>query len=151
VGGPHEPYRQSQRFDIYADVVAKLKETGKVYESFSTAEEIEARNLAAGRDPKVGYDNFDRELTDKQKAAFRAEGREPALRLRVPDEDITGDGYAELVVANALSRVWLVPEVSADGVELRGRQRLGAPDVGRHAGRKTARAKAPNHSPPTTA
>jgi glutamyl-tRNA synthetase len=89
VGGPHEPYRQSQRFDIYAEVVAKLVETGKVYESFSTGEEIEARNLAAGRDPKVGYDNFDRDLTDAQKAAFRAEGREPALRLRVPDEDIT--------------------------------------------------------------
>lgn len=89
VGGPHEPYRQSQRFGIYADVVAKLVETGKVYESFSTGEEIEARNLAAGRDPKVGYDNFDRDLTDEQKAAFRAEGREPALRLRVPDEDIT--------------------------------------------------------------
>ena len=51
MGGPHEPYRQSQRFDIYADVVAKLVETGKVYESFSTGEEIEARNLAAGRDP----------------------------------------------------------------------------------------------------
>ncbi|CAB4891324.1 MAG: glutamate--tRNA ligase [Actinobacteria bacterium] len=91
VGGPHEPYRQSQRSEIYRDVVSKLMETGKVYESFSTPEEIEARNVAAGRDPKVGYDNSDRDLTDEQKAAFRAEGREPALRLRVPDEDITFD------------------------------------------------------------
>jgi len=91
VGGPHEPYRQSQRYDIYRDVVAKLIETGHVYESFSTPEEIEARNLARGLDPKVGYDNFDRDLTDAQKAAFRAEGREPALRLRVPDEDISFD------------------------------------------------------------
>ena len=91
VGGPHEPYRQSQRFDVYAKVVETLKEAGHVYESFSTPEEIEARNLAKGLDPKVGYDNFDRDLTDEQKAAFRAEGREPALRLRVPDEDITFD------------------------------------------------------------
>lgn len=91
VGGPHEPYRQSQRFDIYRDVVEKLRETGKVYESFSTPEEIEARNLAAGRDPKMGYDNFDRDLTEEHKAAFRAQGREPALRLRVPDEDIAFD------------------------------------------------------------
>ena len=60
VGGPHEPYRQSQRSAIYAEVIEKLKATGKVYESFSTPEEIEARNLAAGKDPKVGYDNFDR-------------------------------------------------------------------------------------------
>lgn len=91
VGGPHEPYRQSQRYDIYREVVSKLVETGHVYESFSTPEEIEARNIAKGLDPKVGYDNFDRDLTDEQKAAFRAEGREPALRLRVPDEDITFD------------------------------------------------------------
>ena len=91
VGGPHEPYRQSQRSDIYTEVIEKLKATGRVYESFSTPEEIEARNLAAGKDPKVGYDNFDRNLTEEQKAAFRAEGRQPALRVRVPDEDITFD------------------------------------------------------------
>jgi glutamyl-tRNA synthetase len=91
VGGPNPPYRQSERMDIYRDVVDKLVASGHVYESFSTPEEIEARNLAAGRDPKVGYDNFDRDLTDEQKAAFRADGRVPALRLRVPDEDITFD------------------------------------------------------------
>ena len=91
VGGPHGPYRQSQRSDIYKEVIEKLKATGRVYESFSTPEEIEARNLAAGKDPKVGYDNFDRNLTEEQKAAFRAEGRLPALRVRVPDEDITFD------------------------------------------------------------
>ena len=91
VGGPNPPYRQSERIDIYRDVVEKLVATGHVYESFSTPEEIEERNRAAGRDPKVGYDNADRNLTPEQKAAFRAEGREPALRLRVPDEDITFD------------------------------------------------------------
>jgi glutamyl-tRNA synthetase len=91
VGGPHEPYRQSQRSAIYADVIEKLKATGKVYESFSTPEEIEARNLAAGKDPKVGYDNFDRDLSEEQRDAFRAEGRQPALRVRVPDEDISFD------------------------------------------------------------
>ncbi len=42
-------------------------------------------------DPKLGYDNHDRDLTDAQKAAFRAEGREPVLRLRMPDEDIVCD------------------------------------------------------------
>jgi glutamyl-tRNA synthetase len=91
VGGPHGPYRQSQRSDIYKDVIEKLKATGRVYESFSTPEEIEARNIAAGKDPKVGYDNFDRDLTEEQKTAFRTEGRQPALRVRVPDEDITFD------------------------------------------------------------
>jgi glutamyl-tRNA synthetase len=89
VGGPYAPYRQSERQDIYADVVRRLVEGGHLYESFSTADEIEARHRAAGRDPKLGYDNADRDLTDDQKAAFRAEGRTPVLRLRMPDEDIT--------------------------------------------------------------
>lgn len=89
VGGPHGPYRQSQRDDIYQGVVEKLRASGHLYESFATGEEIEARNAANGRDPKQGYDNFERDLTDEQRAAYRAEGREPALRLRVPDTDLS--------------------------------------------------------------
>jgi glutamyl-tRNA synthetase len=91
VGGPHGPYRQSQRGDIYRELIERLKESGHIYESFATGEEIEARNISLGRDPKLGYDNFERDLTDDQKAAFRAEGREPALRLRVPDDDLSFD------------------------------------------------------------
>ena len=93
-GGPHAPYRQSQRGDIYAGVLQQLIASGAVYESYSTAEEIDARNEANGRAKQLGYDNHDRTLTDEQKAAFRAEGREPAWRLRVPDEDLT---YVDLI------------------------------------------------------
>ncbi|MDP4334542.1 glutamate--tRNA ligase [Curtobacterium sp. A7_M15] len=88
-GGPHGPYRQSERSDVYEDVIAKLKASGHVYESFVTPEEMEARNKAAGRDPKQGYDNHERELTDAERQAFRDQGREPALRLRVPDRDLS--------------------------------------------------------------
>jgi glutamyl-tRNA synthetase len=91
VGGPHEPYRQSQRTDIYLGVIEKLVASGHVYESYSNAEEIDARNEAAGRPKQHGYDNFDRDLSAEQRAAFRAEGREPALRLRVPDTDLSFD------------------------------------------------------------
>jgi len=89
VGGPNEPYRQSQRTGIYLEVIEKLKASGHLYESFATGEEIEARNIAAGRDPKQGYDNFERDLPDEQRAAYLAEGRQPALRLRVPDTDLS--------------------------------------------------------------
>ncbi|BBY79277.1 glutamate--tRNA ligase [Mycolicibacterium pulveris] len=89
IGGPYGPYRQSERGDIYRDVLNRLLESGEVYEAFSTAEEVEARHVAAGRNPKLGYDNFDRDLTEAQRAAFLAEGRRPVLRLRMPDEDIT--------------------------------------------------------------
>ena len=52
----------------------RLLAAGEAYEAFSTPEEVEARHVAAGRNPKLGYDNFDRDLTDEQRAAFLAEG-----------------------------------------------------------------------------
>ncbi|AWB95816.1 glutamate--tRNA ligase [Agromyces badenianii] len=94
VGGPHAPYRQSQRGEIYHEIIERLKASGHLYESYSTAEEIDARNEANGRPKQLGYDNFDRDLTDEQRAAFRADGREPALRLRVPEADL---GFDDLV------------------------------------------------------
>jgi len=89
VGGPYGPYRQSQRGEIYRDVMARLLESGDAYPAYSTPDEVEARHIAAGRNPKLGYDNFDRGLTDAQRAAFDAQGRKPVLRLRMPDEDIS--------------------------------------------------------------
>jgi glutamyl-tRNA synthetase len=91
IGGDYGPYRQSLRRDIYADVAARLLEAGELYEAYSTNEEVEARRRAAGQDPKLGYDNFDRDLTGEQVAAFHAEGRKPVLRLRMPDHDLSWD------------------------------------------------------------
>jgi glutamyl-tRNA synthetase len=89
VGGPNEPYRQSERTDIYLEVIENLKASGHIYESFLTGEEIDERNKANGRAVQLGYDNSERDLSEEQKAAYKAEGRSPALRLRVPDVDIT--------------------------------------------------------------
>ena len=55
IGGPHAPYRQSQRTDLYVDVAARLREAGLAYPCYCTNDEIDARNKAAGRPP--GYDN----------------------------------------------------------------------------------------------
>ncbi|BBX71070.1 glutamate--tRNA ligase [Mycolicibacterium psychrotolerans] len=91
VGGLYEPYRQSGRRELYTDVLNRLIDAGDAYEAFSTAEEVEARHLAAGRNPKLGYDNYDRDLNDEQRAALRAEGRQAVVRLRMPDADMTWD------------------------------------------------------------
>lgn len=107
VGGPHGPYRQSERGPRYADALARLVEAGEVYESFSSAAEIEARHRAAGRDPKLGYDNADRDLTDAQREAFRAEGRSPVYRLRMPERDIT---FTDLVRGDVTFRAGTVPD-----------------------------------------
>jgi glutamyl-tRNA synthetase len=107
VGGPYGPYRQSLRRDTYADVATRLVDAGLAYESFSTPEEVEARHRAAGRDPKLGYDNHDRDLSAQERDAYRAEGREPVLRLRMPDEDIT---FGDLVRGEVTFRAGSVPD-----------------------------------------
>ncbi len=84
-GGPHGPYRQSERSDIYQGIIDQLLAAGYLYESYITAEEMAERNRTMGRDEKQGYDNHERDLTEEQKAAYRAEGRTPALRLKVPE------------------------------------------------------------------
>jgi glutamyl-tRNA synthetase len=118
VGGPDEPYRQSKRGEIYADIARRLLDAGELYESFATPEEVEARRRAAGQDPKLGYDNADRALTDGEKAAFRTEGREPVLRLRMPDHDIT---FTDLVRGEIVFKAGSVPDpvlVRANGAPL---------------------------------
>ncbi|WP_194834655.1 glutamate--tRNA ligase [Nocardia sp. XZ_19_369] len=107
VGGPYEPYRQSLRKDLHLDVVRRLLEAGEAYESFSTPEEVEARHRAAGRDPKLGYDNYDRELTAQQIEAYRDAGRPAVIRLRMPDEDLS---WHDLVRGETTFKAGTVPD-----------------------------------------
>ena len=92
VGGPFAPYRQSERYDKYADVAARLLEAGRAYHCYCSADELDERNEKArseGRAP--GYDGHCRELGDEQRAAYEAEGRRPVVRFRMPDQAITFD------------------------------------------------------------
>ncbi|MCF3964395.1 glutamate--tRNA ligase [Streptomyces fuscigenes] len=90
IGGPHAPYRQSQRMDIYRDVAERLLAGGHAYRCYCTTEELDERReaaRAAGR--PSGYDGHCRDLTAEQVAAYEAEGREPIVRFRMPDGPIT--------------------------------------------------------------
>lgn len=92
VGGPHAPYRQSERYGIYADVAQKLVSAGRAYHCYCSQEELEERNQAAraeGRTP--GYDGHCRSLSEEQHAAYESQGRKPVIRFRMPDRAITFD------------------------------------------------------------
>ena len=90
VGGPHAPYRQSQRMDRYADVARRLQEAGHAYRCYCTTEELDTRREAARAAGKPsGYDGKCRELSAEQIAAYEAEGRTPIVRFRMPDRPIT--------------------------------------------------------------
>jgi len=90
VGGPDGPYKQSERGDIYRDVLARLAASSYTYDCFCTTEEVDARRKASGSKVQ-GYDGFCRELSAEQRAAFEAEGRSPVVRFRMPDGSITWD------------------------------------------------------------
>lgn len=92
VGGPHAPYRQSERMHIYRDVAARLIDAGFAYRCYCTPDELEAEREAqkqAGRTP--GYSGRCRGLAAEHEANLRAEGREPAIRFRMPGHDFTWD------------------------------------------------------------
>ncbi|GAB3123211.1 glutamate--tRNA ligase [Streptomyces calidiresistens] len=90
VGGPHEPYRQSQRMEIYADVARRLQDAGHAYRCYCSANELaERREAARAAGRPSGYEGTCRDLSAERIAAYEAEGRTPIVRFRMPDEPIT--------------------------------------------------------------
>ena len=88
VGGPHAPYRQSQRLEVYRSTTERLLDQGDAYRCYCTPEELEERRaaaLAAGEQP--GYDGRCRELSPAARAAHEAAGRPSAVRFAMPDEE----------------------------------------------------------------
>jgi glutamyl-tRNA synthetase len=106
VGGPHGPYRQSERTELYRDVLARLAESKFTYDCYCTTDEVTARRRAAGSKVQ-GYDGFCRELADDQVAAFQAEGRAPVVRFRMPDGSIT---WHDLVRGDITFETEFVPD-----------------------------------------
>ncbi|MCX6542892.1 MAG: glutamate--tRNA ligase [Acidobacteria bacterium] len=91
VGGPHGPYRQSERLGLYASYARALIEQGAAYHCFCTTEQIEADRRAAmeaGRPPK--YVGRCRDLPPDQASERVAAGESAVIRLRVPENrDVT--------------------------------------------------------------
>jgi len=83
-GGPHGPYRQSERLDLYRAAAERLLAEGKAYPCFCSDEELEQRRqaaLAAGRPPH--YDGRCCGLPPPERAARLSAGEPHSIRLRV--------------------------------------------------------------------
>jgi len=87
-GGPHGPYRQSERLEIYAAKALALIESGHAYRCYCTPEELEERKQAQmARGEAPGYDGRCRTLTDVERAAFETQGRPSVIRFHMPERD----------------------------------------------------------------
>ncbi|OJY69748.1 MAG: glutamate--tRNA ligase [Sphingobium sp. 66-54] len=79
--------RQSQRFALYEARFAALREAGRVYPCYETAQELDLRRkVLLGRGLPPVYDRAALSLTTDQIAAFEAEGRPPHWRFKLDHE-----------------------------------------------------------------
>ena len=90
VGGDNGPYLQSQRLHIYAEWAQKFLDQKDAYHCYCTPAELEAtRDAQRAANVAPGYDGKCRNLTAEQIAAYKAEGREAVVRMRMPDGSTT--------------------------------------------------------------
>ena len=96
VGGPHAPYRQSERRDIYLKYAKQLVESGWAYYAFDTAEELDAlRKEYEARGETFAYNYSIREklptslsLSKEEVAARIARGDQWVIRFKMPENEI---------------------------------------------------------------
>ena len=119
VGGPHGPYLQSERLDIYAHWAARFIEQGDAYYCYCTPEELEARReeqKESGQAP--GYDGKCRAISDSELARYKDEGRAPVIRMRMPEGSTT---FTDVIRGDCTFDHNFVPDfvlVRADGSPL---------------------------------
>ena len=88
LGGPHAPYRQSERLPLYQAAAERLLAAGHAYRCYCTPEELEQmRSEQMARGEMAKYDGRHRDLTPQQRAALEAEGRPAVVRLRLPERE----------------------------------------------------------------
>ena len=87
VDGPHGPYYQSERGDLYASAVEKLLAGGTAYRDYSTADELTAEREAAQAEKRSWtYSRRWMADTPEKQQQFENEGRTSVVRLKMPRE-----------------------------------------------------------------
>ena len=85
-------FRQSDRFERYAEAVEKLKAEGRLYPCYETPDELDRkRKRQLGRKLPPVYDRAALSLSDEEKAAFEGEGRQPHWRFKLDPEVVEFD------------------------------------------------------------
>jgi glutamyl-tRNA synthetase len=85
VGGPHGPYRQSERSAIYTEHCNRLLNDGHAFKCYCTSEkllEMRRHQMAAKQPPK--YDGTCLSLTDAERATLDADGVPHVIRMKIP-------------------------------------------------------------------
>ncbi|MBI2743831.1 MAG: glutamate--tRNA ligase [Chlamydiales bacterium] len=104
VGGPHGPYRQSERTEIYRKYCQKLLDDNKAYKCFATPEELaEMREMSIKLGQRVGYDRRYRNCSPEEVERREKEGQPYVVRLKVP---LTGECVYEDGIKGRITCPW---------------------------------------------
>src|SRR6185436_2197436 len=89
VGGPHAPYRQTERSEIYREHAEQLVRSGTAYPCFCTPERLAAlrEEQKAKKASVMGYDGLCRRLDPAEAERRRANGEAHVIRLAMPETD----------------------------------------------------------------
>src|ERR687894_438278 len=91
IGGPHPPYRQTERFDLYREFAQRLLDSGAAYYDFATPEELaEMRERARTERRQPIYTGGEYREMDPEEARKKIEAGEPyTVRFKTPREGQT--------------------------------------------------------------
>jgi glutamyl-tRNA synthetase len=90
VGGPHAPYFQSERLELYQAAARRLIESGQAFECYCTPERLDAmRNRQRELKQPPGYDGRCRSAEGQAEARREAGDRPAVVRFMTPDEGET--------------------------------------------------------------
>jgi len=86
-GGPHGPYRQSERLETYQQYARQLVEGGKAYYCFCTSERLNALRAEQNKNKeKLGYDGHCHGMASGEVEAKLSAGEAHVIRMRMPQE-----------------------------------------------------------------
>ncbi len=88
VGGPYEPYRQSERLDTYKPLVDKLIESGHAYRCWCSQERLKAlrEERAAAKSSDSGYDRMCLGMSKEERAKLPGFTETPVVRMLIPED-----------------------------------------------------------------
>jgi nondiscriminating glutamyl-tRNA synthetase len=131
-GGPHAPYRQSERASIYRKYIEKMLEEGKAYYCFCPKEEIEAEKqyLMSIGEASV-YQGKCRDLTKEMVEKYLKEGRPSVIRFKTPNNqkisfddlirgkiEIDSSTLGDFIIAKSLDSALFNLTVAIDDAEM---------------------------------
>jgi len=161
IGGPHAPYRKSERMSSYKKYIDQLLQSDKAYYCYCSPDELKLereKQEKAKEAPK--YSGRCAKLTNEEKSIFEKEGRKPSVRFRTPhkivkfhdlvrgDIDVDAGLFGDFVIARSDGSALLNIAATVDDIEMHISHAIRGEDFLNMTPRQVLLTEALGHKPP---